>query len=436
MLTFHRKIVFTASLLVTITSSSFAFESCPEPYNSATWHNCIGSLTLLEGMTLVNTGDFYEGEWRNGKPHGRGKVTFPETGGYYIGNLKDGLAHGKGTLVDTHYKYVGEWKNDKRNGFGKAILTDQIYEGEWKNDTLHGYGTVTFTNGNKYVGEWKNDKRNGYGTDTSLNGNKYVGEWKNDKQNGFGTFTEFNGYKYVGEWKNGQRNGKGTHTWTNGNKYVGQSKNDKRTGFGTSYHADGRTYVGEHNQNQITGIGKATLLDGSILEGYFVEGMLKKPIGSPLKLGFNSRPIIDKIDIQIKLSNIGFYKSKIDGLYGPATKAALINWNNQILEKSENDLKSTSSVEHLLTSITSPTTLTKQKNNVTIFDLLGAFAEGYNAVDQGFQGSSTPPVATQTCFKTGDYRSGFNKICNYDCLGSAYAMTISSTSLCPLMVNR
>ena len=391
MLTFHRKIVFTASLLVTITSSSFAFESCPEPYNSATWHNCIGSLTLLEGMTLVNTGDFYEGEWRNGKPHGRGKVTFPETGGYYIGSLKDGLAHGKGTLVGTHSKYVGEWKNDKRNG---------------------------------------------YGTDTSLNGNKYVGEWKNDKQNGFGTFTDLNGYKYVGEWKNGQRNGKGTHTWTNGNKYVGQSKNDKRTGFGTSYHADGRTYVGEHNQNQITGIGKATLLDGSILEGYFVEGMLKKPIGSPLKLGFNSRPIIDKIDIQIKLSNIGFYKSKIDGLYGPATKAALINWNNQILEKSENDLKSTSSVEHLLTSITSPTTLTKQKNNVTIFDLLGAFAEGYNAVDQGFQGSSTPPVATQTCFKTGDYRSGFNKICNYDCLGSAYAMTISSTSLCPLMVNR
>ena len=40
------------------------------------------------------------------------------------------------------------------------------------------------------------------------------------------------------------------------------------------------------------------------------------------------------------------------------------------------------------------------------------------------------------CFKTGESTSGFNKICYYDCLGSAAAITISSVSLCPLTINR
>ena len=75
------------------------------------------------------------------------------------------------------------------------------------------------------------------------------------------------------------------------------------------------------------------------------------------------------------------------------------------------------------------------KKDATFFEILGAFAEGYNAVDQGFQGSSVSPVG-QTCFKTGEYQSGLNKICNYKCLLSPYAMTIGSTSLCPSMVNR
>lgn len=40
------------------------------------------------------------------------------------------------------------------------------------------------------------------------------------------------------------------------------------------------------------------------------------------------------------------------------------------------------------------------------------------------------------CFKTGESTSGMNKICYYDCLGSAAAITISSVSLCPLTINQ
>jgi hypothetical protein len=40
------------------------------------------------------------------------------------------------------------------------------------------------------------------------------------------------------------------------------------------------------------------------------------------------------------------------------------------------------------------------------------------------------------CFSTGEQVSGMNKICYYDCLGSAVAITVSSVSLCPLSINR
>lgn len=41
-----------------------------------------------------------------------------------------------------------------------------------------------------------------------------------------------------------------------------------------------------------------------------------------------------------------------------------------------------------------------------------------------------------TCFYTDERVSGMNKICYYDCLGSAAAITINATSLCPLTINR
>lgn len=40
-----------------------------------------------------------------------------------------------------------------------------------------------------------------------------------------------------------------------------------------------------------------------------------------------------------------------------------------------------------------------------------------------------------TCFKSGERVSGMNKICYYSCLGSTYAITISSVELCPLTVD-
>lgn len=54
-------------------------------------------------------------------------------------------------------------------------------------------------------------------------------------------------------------------------------------------------------------------------------------------------------------------------------------------------------------------------------------------------GSSNPNSdfsGNQTCFKTGEYLDGMNKVCRYNCNGSPAETTIRSTQLCPLSVNR
>ena len=40
-----------------------------------------------------------------------------------------------------------------------------------------------------------------------------------------------------------------------------------------------------------------------------------------------------------------------------------------------------------------------------------------------------------TCFAQGDYISGSYKTCKYDCMGSAYSLSIDATDICPLTVD-
>lgn len=56
--------------------------------------------------------------------------------------------------------------------------------------------------------------------------------------------------------------------------------------------------------------------------------------------------------------------------------------------------------------------------------------------------SGSPSQSTQgisagvTCFHRRDVISGLNKICYYDCLGSAHAVTIGAAELCPITTTR
>jgi len=79
-------------------------------------------------------------------------------------------------------EYVGELQNGKPHGKGSITYeNEEIYDGEWKEGLKEGKGTLTSPDGSKYEGEWKNDKMEGQGTYTWPNGKKYEGEWKDGK---------------------------------------------------------------------------------------------------------------------------------------------------------------------------------------------------------------------------------------------------------------
>ena len=71
-------------------------------------------------------------------------------------------------------KYEGEFRDGKRHGKGVVIYPNgDKYDGEWEAGKKSGKGVVIYPNGNKYDEEWKDGKRH-KGVETYSNGNKYL----------------------------------------------------------------------------------------------------------------------------------------------------------------------------------------------------------------------------------------------------------------------
>ena len=121
--------------------------------------------------------------------------------------IKGDCVNGKGIFDDGVILYEGEFKDGKYHGQGrlKKHGNGVTYQGEWKNSKANGQGTLRRPNGSKYVGEWKDNKRHGQGTYTWPDGAKYAGEWKDNKRHGQGTFTFPNGKKIIAEYENDKR---------------------------------------------------------------------------------------------------------------------------------------------------------------------------------------------------------------------------------------
>jgi len=121
----------------------------------------------------------------------KGKKKYKD--GEYVGEFQNGLRDGKGTFYyyeNNEYerkKYEGDWKNDKIEGKGKMIWKDgSIYEGEWSNNLKEGKGIQIWPNGQKYEGNFKNSKFEGKGVLYYENGDRYEGDFKNDNRHGSG----------------------------------------------------------------------------------------------------------------------------------------------------------------------------------------------------------------------------------------------------------
>ncbi len=128
----------------------------------------------------------------------------------------------KSTVLENGDYYSGDWVEGRFSGNGTYTYSDsKTYEGQWRNGEKNGYGIMTWPNGDVYDGYWLDDKRSGEGTQTYADGRKYIGNWVESVMTGSGTYYYSDGSSFVGEWVNGLISGEGTYTMPDGAEFSG-----------------------------------------------------------------------------------------------------------------------------------------------------------------------------------------------------------------------
>jgi len=230
----------------------------------------------------------------------------------------------KFTLFDngSEKKIYGAW----HACFGKRVAGSQHIEGEFRNGKLNGKCSIKDTRDIRwktkgYVGECKDGKKHGKGSDEDYLF-KYEGQYRNDKKHGIGRFTwvrRVSGgdpFEYYGEFENGSRHGQGLLTFL----------------------PYGPTIEGTFYDNKLIKSHKTKFSNKSSSENV-----------SLIRNSFIKLTEQERKQIQTNLRGLGFYNSKVDGLYGKGTKGALSAYNNQNMGGA--DLNKEQNVNKLIAAI-------------------------------------------------------------------------------------
>eukprot|EP01125_Pyxidicula_operculata_P017353 TRINITY_DN6074_c0_g2_i1.p1 TRINITY_DN6074_c0_g2~~TRINITY_DN6074_c0_g2_i1.p1 ORF type:complete len:1111 (-),score=275.22 TRINITY_DN6074_c0_g2_i1:73-3264(-) len=111
-----------------------------------------------EGEYREEDGVVYKGNWIYGTKQGKGQYIFP-SGARYVGYVNNGKFHktGKfeGEVGDMIQSYDGEWSNGRIHGKGTLTFENgDVYEGGFNNNNYHGEGTYRFANGTILDTKW------------------------------------------------------------------------------------------------------------------------------------------------------------------------------------------------------------------------------------------------------------------------------------------
>ena len=88
----------------------------------------------------------YEGEYRDGKPHGRGSYTASD-GNRYEGEYRDGRRYGRGVFTFANGgRYEGEYRDGKPNGLGTLSRDGATYSGTWIDGCFRHAGRWAYAN--------------------------------------------------------------------------------------------------------------------------------------------------------------------------------------------------------------------------------------------------------------------------------------------------
>ena len=207
---------------------------------------------------VYRDGNKYNGDFVEDKRQGKGTYIRVTDKATYTGEWYNNVRHGYGVeeipSKEGTQRYEGEWKEDKRCGFGKILYANgDRYEGEWLDNLRHGQGKFYYTNGNFYEGEWLDDLKHGQGKFYYTNGNFYEGGWLSNKKEGVGTYIFANGTRYDGELKNDKINGRGICHYADGEVYEGEWLDGKWHGKGKRSLQDGTVQDGYFENGKFVG---------------------------------------------------------------------------------------------------------------------------------------------------------------------------------------
>ena len=223
-------------------------------------------------------------------------LAFPN--GDYTGESLLTFLDGKGTFTfNSGEVYEGEWKNNGMSGSGKLTSTAGTYEGEFEKSLRCGTGTFLWSDGSKYVGQWANDMLNGEGELTTADGMTYKGTFLDNalytgnisgvyENNQFSiaieegalakeiSVTFADGVTYTGGFAGRKFSGKGEMTFPGVGKYDGSFKEGQRSGEGIFTWEDGASYDGKWYEDVFSGNGTYNFDSVTSISGSFKEGVL------------------------------------------------------------------------------------------------------------------------------------------------------------------
>lgn len=175
---------------------------------------------------------FYEGNWLSGKPHGSGRLLYPD-GKEYKGHFRNGVIEGFGDLLipqeaTTSISLINSvfFVNAKETPSNAKF---DVYTGCWHNGRIDGLASIKWANGGAYEGYVKNGLRNGHGVQRCVYGGEqqiYVGGWSNGLRCGYGVAST-NEERYLGMWADDMRQGNGCVVSIDGSFHEGFFEKDR-----------------------------------------------------------------------------------------------------------------------------------------------------------------------------------------------------------------
>ncbi len=303
-----------------------------DPKNDPTYRLTKDGKVYRRGKKKFSNLDVYEGEFLDGAKHGQGQLNV-YCGDVYQGEFEYNLFHGSGTYTWKAYtdqetqqfisgkRYQGDYINGKMHGKGVFHLGNgDVYSGEFDKGTYHGTGLLKCKNGDFFDGSWvrglpggvitrsiaetgdvwkgnmRQGKRHGHGRQTYGQGRGYYeGDWERDKPHGNGVRVYSNGSKYVGRFLDGEVHGEGTMFYANGDQYIGNFHRGHLSGRGIMKYARGETYDGNFLNGFPYGEGKFTFSDGGYYDGEYKAlkinkgTLLESPLCNGRREGFGMR---------------------------------------------------------------------------------------------------------------------------------------------------